>query len=122
MKKFLFSAALVIMVFLVCIPQVSAQEVYAVTEEKIYGGEIIDHYVITDSIKSTGNPFVVGVHALGQNCVKNIYWTLPFAYIIGKWYFIPGGELAVVIPIDRIDDPLFRNIIYGIFKTAREYM
>lgn len=117
----IFSAIFLVSALFVWMPQVSAQEVYAVTE-KTYGGEIIDHYVVTDSIKSSNNAFVVGVHAVGQNCEKNNYWTVPFAYINGKWNFVPGGQLAVAMPIDRIDDPMLRSVIYGIFKTAREYM
>lgn len=121
MKRAVLLITFLVSTLLIYVPQVSAQEVYAVTE-KTYGGEVIDHYVITDSIKSTGNAFVVGVHAVGQNCDKNSYWTVPFAYFNREWHWAIGGNISTAIPIGKIDDPMLRSVIYGIFKTAREYM
>lgn len=121
MKKFSLLAVFFLCGMLLLIPKVSAQDVYAVTERN--GGKIINHYVMTDSIQSKGNTlFVVGVHAVGQNFEKNDYWTVPFAYFNGEWHWAIGGNLATAIAIRKIDDPMLQSVIYGIFKTAREYI
>ncbi len=102
------------------IPQVSAQEVYAVTEKN--GGKINDYYVVTESIQQEGQAFGVTIHVVGQNHSYNNYSNWFYAYMNGAWHFVPGGQLAAAMRIDRIEDPMFRSVIYGVFSTARQYM
>ena len=120
MKKFALLTMFLLGTLLIYTPQVSAQEVYAVTEEN--GGKITDHYVMTETIQEKGPAFGVGVHAVGKNYSHNDYWNVMYAYINGKWNWVPAGNLALAIPINKIDEPMLRSVIYGIFKTAREYM
>ena len=120
MRKVVLLAVLIMSAMFICVPQVSAQEVYAVTEKN--GGKITDYYVVTEKIHNQGNAFAVIVHAVGQNYSYNNYSGWYYAYKNGKWHFVPGGNLAVAMQIDRIEDPMFRSVVYGIFKTAREYM
>lgn len=120
MKKFALSTIILLGALLIYIPQVSAQEVYAVTEKN--GGKINDYYVVTEKIHNQGNAFAVIIHVVGKNYSYNKYSDWYYAYMNGAWHFVPGGNLAVAMRIDRIEDPMFRSVVYGVFKTAREYM
>ena len=100
--------------------QVEAADVYAVTENN--GGKITDYYVVTETIQSKGPTFGLAVHAVGKNWKHNEYSNFFYAYQNGAWYFVPGGNLAVAMQISKIQDDMFRSVVYGIFKTARQYM
>ena len=118
----IFSAIFLVSALLIWMPQVSAQEVYAVTETHPSSGKITDYYVVTESIQNNGNAFGVTVHSVGKNHSSNKYSNWFYANIRGKWHLVPGGQLAAAIEIDKIDEPMFRSVVYGVFKTAREYM
>jgi len=122
MKKVALLTMFLLGALLIYTPQVSAQEVYAVTETHPSSGKITDHYIITETIQEQGPAFGVGVHSVGKNYSHNDYWNVMYAYINGKWNWVMNGNLALSIPIDKIDEPMLRSVIYGIFKTAREYM
>lgn len=120
MKKFALIGILLAGILFAGMSQVSAQEVYAVTEK--HAGKINDYYVVTESIQNNGNAFGLTVHIVGQNHSYNKYSNWFYAKIRGKWHFVPGGQLAAAIEMDRIDPPMLRSVIYGIFNTARKYM
>ena len=120
MRRFVLSAVLLLSTLLICIPQASAQEVYAVTEKN--GGKVNDYYVVTESIKNTGQAFGLTIHVVGKNHSYDNYSNWFYAYMNGAWHFVPGGNLAVAMRIDSIEDPMFKSVIYGVFKTARQYM
>ena len=120
MRKAVLLITFLMATLMIYIPQASAQEVYAVTERN--GGKITDYYVVTEQIHNQGNAFAVVIHVVGQNHSYNEYSDWYYAYKNGKWHFVPGGNLVVAMQIDRIEDPMFRSVVYGVFKTAREYM
>ena len=120
MRKIALMVTLLLGIMFSCLPQASAQEVYAVTEKN--GGKINDYYVVTESIQNNGNAFGLTIHVVGQNHSYNEYSNWFYANIRGKWHFVPGGQLAAAMQIDRIEEPMFRSVVYGVFKTAREYM
>ena len=103
----------------VIIENVSAQEVYAVTENTS-NGEIIDHYVITDSVQSAEGFVVVGVHSVGKNCKKNYSWIASYQYANGEWNWIPENSYHS-FPIRKIVEPK-KSMIYGILQTALKYI
>ena len=66
MKKFLLTAALIVVVVsqLIVPPQAQAEEIFATSETR--GGKTSNHYVITESIQSTDYGFKVRIHTKGQ--------------------------------------------------------
>lgn len=122
MKKIVLMTVFLLSTMLIYIPQASAAEVYAVTEEHPSSGKITDYYIVTESIQSMGSNFGLTVHSVGKNHSSNKYSNWFYANIKGKWHLVPGGQLAAAIEIDKISEPMFRHVVYGIFKTARQYM
>lgn len=120
MRKVALMGILLSGILFACMSQASAQEVYAVTEK--HAGKISDYYVVTESIQNKGNAFGLTIHVVGQNHSYNEYSNWFYAKIRGKWHIVPGGQLAVAMQMDRIEDPSFRNVVYGVFNTARKYM
>lgn len=122
MRKIALMFTFLLAAMFVWLPQASAQEVYAVTETHPSSGKVTDYYVVTESIQNKGNAFGVTVHSVGKNHSKNEYFNWFYANIKGKWHIVPGGQLAAAMQIDKISDSMFRSVVYGVFKTARQYM